>query len=51
MPLQDGDIAAKKKELELNIVNCPNETLKNRLRAELLSVATELKRLEAGGFN
>jgi hypothetical protein len=42
---------SKKKELEHNIANCPNEALKNRFRAELLSVATGLKRLEAGGFN
>ena len=44
-------VQSKKKELEHDIANCPNEALKNRLRAELLSVATELKRLEAGGFN
>jgi len=42
---------SKKKELEHNIANCPNEALKNRFRAELLTVATEIKRLEAGGFN
>ena len=29
---------SKKKELEHNIANCPNEALKNRFRAELLSV-------------
>jgi hypothetical protein len=29
---------SKKKELELNIVNCPNKTLKNRFRTELLCV-------------
>jgi hypothetical protein len=36
---------------EHNIANCPNEALKNRFRAESLSVATGIKRLEAGGFN
>ena len=36
---------------EHNIANCPNEALKNRFRAESLSVATGLKRLEVGGFN
>ena len=29
---------SKKKELEHNIANCLNEALKNRFRAELLSV-------------
>ena len=29
---------SKKEELEYNIANCPNEALKNRFRAELLSV-------------
>ena len=29
---------SKKKELEHNITNCPNEALKNRFMAELLSV-------------
>ena len=29
---------SKKKELEHNMANCPNEALKNRFRAELLSV-------------
>ena len=28
----------KKKELEHNLDNCPNEALKNRFRAELLSM-------------
>jgi len=49
--MQMMHMQSKKKELEHNIANCPNEALKNRFRAELLSVATEIKRLEAGGFN
>jgi hypothetical protein len=36
--MQMMHMESKKKELELNIVNCPNETLKNRFRAELLCV-------------
>ena len=36
--MQMMHMQSKKKELELNIVNCPNETLKNRFKAELLSV-------------
>jgi len=49
--MQMMHMQSKKKELEHNIANCPNEALKNRFRAELLSVTTEIKRLEAGGFN
>jgi len=49
--MQMMHMQSKKKELEHNIANCPNEALKNRFRAELMSVATEIKRLEAGGFN
>jgi len=49
--MQMMHMQSKKKELEHNIANCPNEALKNRFRAELLTVATEIKRLEAGGFN
>jgi len=49
--MQMMHMQSKKKELEHNISNCPNEALKNRFRAELLTVATEIKRLEAGGFN
>ena len=49
--MQMMHMQSKKKELEHNIASCPNEALKNRFRAELLSVATEIKRLEAGGFN
>ena len=36
--MQMMHMQSKKKELELNIVNCPNETLKNRFRAEMFSV-------------
>jgi len=49
--MQMMHMQSKKKELEHNIANCPNEALKNRFRADLLNVATEIKRLEAGGFN
>ena len=49
--MQMMHMQSKKKELEHNIANCPNEALKNRFRAESLSVATGLKRLEVGGFN
>jgi len=49
--MQMMHMQSKKKELEHNIANCPNEALKNRFRQELLSVVTEIKRLEAGGFN
>ena len=43
-------LASKKKELEHNIANCPNEALKNRFRAELQGVQNDIKRLEQGGF-
>ena len=36
--MQMMHMQTKKKELEHNIANCPNEALKNRSRAELLSV-------------
>ena len=36
--MQMMHMQSKKKELELNIFNCPNETLKNRFRAEMFSV-------------
>jgi hypothetical protein len=36
--MQMMHMQSKKKELELNIVNCPNKTLKNRFRIELLCV-------------
>jgi hypothetical protein len=36
--MQMMHMQSKKKELELNIVNCPNKTLKNRFRTELLCV-------------
>jgi hypothetical protein len=42
---------SKKEELEHYIANCPYEALKNRFRAESLSMATGIKRLEVGGFN
>ena len=43
-------LASKKKELEHNIANCPNEALKNRFRTELQGVQNDIKRLEQGGF-
>merc|ERR1711971_274806 len=43
-------LASKKKELEHNIANCPNEALRNRLRQELQGVQNDIKRLEGGGF-
>jgi len=44
-------LQSKKRELEHNISNCPNEALRNRFKQELLGVATEIKRLELGGFS
>jgi len=43
-------LASKKKELEHNISNCPNEALRNRFRQELQGVQNEIKRLEGSGF-
>jgi len=43
-------LASKKRELEHNIANCPNEALRNRFKQELQGVATEIKRLENSGF-
>lgn len=43
-------LQSKKRELEHNIANCPNEALRNRFKQELLGVATEIKRLETSGF-
>ena len=36
--MQMMHMQGKKKELEHNLDNCPNEALKNRFRAELLSM-------------
>jgi len=43
-------LASKKRELEHNIANCPNEALRNRFKQELQGVSTEIKRLETSGF-
>lgn len=43
-------LASKKKELEHNIANCPNEALRNRFRTELQQVQNDIKRLDAAGF-
>lgn len=39
-------LESKKKELENNISNCPNEALKNRFRQELQEVLNDIKSLE-----
>ena len=44
-------LTSKKKELEHNIANCPNEALKNRFRQELQGVLNDIKRLEGSGFS
>ena len=44
-------LASKKKELEHNIANCPNEGLRTRFRQELQTVQNEIKRLEQSGFS
>merc|ERR1712192_300100 len=44
-------LASKKKELEHNIANCPNEALRNRFRQELQGVQNDIKRLEGGVFS
>ena len=47
MRMQMMHLQSKRKELEHNISNCPNEALKNRFRSELLEVNNEIKRLES----
>merc|ERR1712110_1086304 len=49
--MQMMHLASKKKELEHNIANCPNEALRNRFRQELQGVQNDIKRLEGGGFS
>ena len=44
-------LGSKRKELEHNISNCPNEALKNRFRSELMEVNAQIKQLESGGFS
>ena len=44
-------LVSKKKELEHNIANCPNEALRNRFRQELQGVQNDIKRLESTGFS
>jgi len=51
MRMQMMHLLSKRKDLEHNISNCPNEALKNRFRSELSSVNTEIKRLESSGYN
>jgi len=48
--MQMMHLQSKRKELEHNISNCPNEALKNRFRSELLTVNTEIKKLESSGL-
>jgi len=43
-------LVSKKKELEHNIANCPNEALRNRFRQDLQGVQNDIKRLEGSGF-
>jgi len=49
MRMQMMHLQSKRKELEHNISNCPNEALKNRFRSELVGVNNEIKRLESSG--
>ena len=49
MRMQMMHLLSKRKDLEHNISNCPNEALKNRFRSELTTVNTEIKRLESSG--
>jgi len=51
MRMQVMHLASKRKELEHNISNCPNEALKNRFRSELMEVNAQIKQLESGGFS
>ena len=50
LKMQMMHLQSKRKELEHNISNCPNEALKNRFRSELSSVNAEIAKLEASGF-
>ena len=47
MRMQMMHLMSKRKELEHNISNCPNEALKNRFRSELAGVNSEIRKLES----
>lgn len=44
-------LRSKKKELEHNISNCPNEALKRRFRKDLQEVLNDIERMENNGIN
>ena len=51
MRMQMMMMQSKRKDLEHNISNCPNEALRNKFRSELSSVTAEIAKLEASGIN